>query len=152
MRVPRRGRAHALAALGFALTFATACTSILGDFSVRTPGGADSGESTDASNFDAADDSTPLEASAGGDADAGSSGRPDSGPHDSGPFDSGPPDAGPPDVGPPGAPGFGLSAGAAVMTSAGFKLYGVLGESPGGNTVSKSASYTLRGGVIGATN
>jgi hypothetical protein len=141
----RGARTHARAALAFATIFATGCTSILGQISVGEQGGADSGESPDGSNSDAGEGGTPMEASAG-DADAGDSGRSDSGPHDSGAHDSGPPD-----VGPPGAPGYGLSAGASVMTSAGFKIYGVLGESPGGNTVSKSGSYTLRGGVIGAT-
>lgn len=122
-------------ALGLALPTWAGCTAVLGDFSVGQPNStADSGGDDVSSSDDGGQGDSAVDANA--DADAG---------------DDGSVDAGPPDVGPPGVPGFGLSAGAAVMKSANFKVYAVLGESPGGNTVSKSASYTLHGGVIGAT-
>jgi hypothetical protein len=50
----------------------------------------------------------------------------------------------------PGKPGLDLTAGGSVSTSPRYKLVGVLGESPGGNVVGRSASYTLYGGVVAA--
>jgi hypothetical protein len=140
MRVARR------VAIGLAFALATpawaGCTSVLGDFSVGPPNpnadsGADSSGEDASSNDASSNDSSSTD---GGRGDSAIDAKGD-----------GMSDAGPP-VGPPGVPGFGLSAGAAVMKSANYKVYAVLGESPGGNTVSKSASYTLHGGVIGTTN
>jgi len=51
---------------------------------------------------------------------------------------------------PPSKPGFDLTAGGNVSTSPKYRLVGTLGESPGGNVVGKSASYTLYGGVVAA--
>ena len=111
------------------------CTTVLGDFSIEDQtGSAEAGPTLDAADRDVGSVSPGHDASA-----------------DGGTARDAAADIGPPDVGPPGAPGFGLSAGAAIMKSAKFKVYAVLGESPGGNTVSKSASYTMHGGVIGAT-
>jgi hypothetical protein len=45
----------------------------------------------------------------------------------------------------------GLSAGGITCTSATYKAILTLGQAPGGNTVMRSASYKLIGGLIGAT-
>ena len=47
-----------------------------------------------------------------------------------------------------GRQGFDLTAGGNVSKSPSYKLVGAVGESPGGNKMSKSTSYTVRGGVI----
>jgi hypothetical protein len=57
----------------------------------------------------------------------------------------------PPPVTTPGKAGFDLAAGGNVSSSAKYKLVGVVGEGPGGNVIAKSASYTLKGGVVAAT-
>jgi hypothetical protein len=44
-----------------------------------------------------------------------------------------------------------LVSGGNVMTSSSYRLILTTGQSPGGNGVLKSSSYTLRGGVVGAT-
>lgn len=43
-----------------------------------------------------------------------------------------------------------LVAGGGMSRSAKYTLIGALGESPGGNVLGKSASYSLYGGVVGA--
>jgi hypothetical protein len=48
----------------------------------------------------------------------------------------------------PGKPGLDLTAGGNVSTSPKYRLVGALGESPGGNVVGRSASYTLYGGLV----
>jgi hypothetical protein len=54
-------------------------------------------------------------------------------------------------VGVQGRQGFDLTAGGNVSKSPSYKLVGAVGESPGGNRMSKSTSYTVRGGVISET-
>jgi hypothetical protein len=51
----------------------------------------------------------------------------------------------------PGKPGFALTAGGNVSTSRSYKLVGAVGEAPGGNTIGKSPSYILQGGVVAGT-
>jgi hypothetical protein len=58
------------------------------------------------------------------------------------------PDA-PPAV--PGRPGFAVVAGGTKLKSTRYTLVVTIGESPSGNGVMKSQTYTLRGGVIGTT-
>ncbi len=50
----------------------------------------------------------------------------------------------------PSKPGFDLTAGGTASTSPKYRLVGVLSESPGGNVVGRSGSYTLYGGVVAA--
>jgi hypothetical protein len=47
--------------------------------------------------------------------------------------------------------GFDLTAGGNVSKSPSYKLVGAVGESPGGNGMNKSKSYTLKGGVVSDT-
>ena len=61
-------------------------------------------------------------------------------------------DAGPPPPPPVrGKAGLDVTAGGSVSKSTSFKLVGAVGESPGGNGIAKSSSYTLKGGVIAGT-
>jgi hypothetical protein len=60
----------------------------------------------------------------------------------------------PADVPPPvkGKPGTDLTAGGVITSSAHFKMYAAMGESPGGNIIiSKSANFVVHGGVIAGT-
>jgi hypothetical protein len=54
-------------------------------------------------------------------------------------------------VGMHGKQAFDLTAGGNVSKSPSYKLVGAVGESPGGNGMSKSTSYTVRGGVVSET-
>jgi hypothetical protein len=51
----------------------------------------------------------------------------------------------------PGVSGTSLAAGGSVSTTKKYKILWTLGQGPGGNDSSKSSKYTLRGGVVGAT-
>lgn len=51
----------------------------------------------------------------------------------------------------PGAPGTGLVAGAAVMSSSRYRMQASAGQAPGGNATYESTRYRLRGGLVGAT-
>jgi len=51
----------------------------------------------------------------------------------------------------PSKPGFDITAGGNISKSTGYRLVGAVGESPGGNVVGKSKSYTLKGGVVAGT-
>jgi len=55
------------------------------------------------------------------------------------------------DAGPLGRAAGALVTGGTVSRSAGFKLVGTLGTSPGGSGVAKSSNYKLHDGVVGAT-
>jgi hypothetical protein len=120
------------------------CSAILGDFteSNESPDGG-----TPPEDASAADGGHPLDAhgtaDAPGQVDAPMADAPPPPPVDGG-IDAPPPVT--------GKPGTDLTAGGIIGSSAHFKLYGALGESPGGNIVySKSASFTLHGGVIAGT-
>jgi hypothetical protein len=65
--------------------------------------------------------------------------------------DAGEAGAPPPPPPVPGKPGLDLTAGGNVSKSTSFKLVGAVGEAPGNNVVAKSTSYTLKGGVVAAT-
>jgi hypothetical protein len=86
----------------------------------------------------------------------------DGGPHDGALPDGGLPDAKPHDAAvdgdaqpppppPHGKPGFDLTAGGNSSKSASYALIGAVGEGPGGNGVSKSTKYTLKGGIVAGT-
>jgi hypothetical protein len=100
------------------------CTSIIGSFSEGP--GSDGGGGTDAKHEDASKDAS----------------------EDAPPSDA-PGDSTSPSV--TGNTASGLTAGGAYSTSANYKLVGSVGQAPGGNTSSGSASFKLQGGVIGAT-
>jgi hypothetical protein len=48
----------------------------------------------------------------------------------------------------PGKPGLDITAGGNVSTSSHYRLFGMVGEAPGGNVVSRSTAYALHGGVV----
>ena len=115
---------------------ATACSQLLGDFT--TGSGGDGGD-------DGGPDVTIDHGSSGGDSSGGDVVGNDSPNGDGG----GEAEAGPPPV--PGKPGYDTVTGGSWSKSTNFSLVGAIGESPGGNTVGKSANYTLNGGVIAVT-
>jgi hypothetical protein len=128
-----------------ALGAAAGCASILGikEFSEGADGGP-AGSSSSGGGEDVVEPpDAPLPSG-----DDGSNPIPDAGPADVdlGPEISAPP---PPPVG--GKAGFDITAGGNVSTSTNYKLIGSVGEAPGGNVVSKSTSYTLKGGLVAAT-
>jgi hypothetical protein len=48
----------------------------------------------------------------------------------------------------PGKPGLDITAGGNVSTRSHYRLFGMVGEAPGGNVVSSSKAYVLHGGVV----
>jgi hypothetical protein len=123
------------------------CASILGikEFSE----GADGGPNVKASVPDSGDD-VAEPSDTGSNSDDGSTIVPiaDAGPAD---VDLGPEISAPPPPPVSGKAGFGLTAGGSVSTSTHYKLVGAVGESPGAALVSTSTSYTLKGGLVAAT-
>ena len=119
------------------------CSAILGDFDV-------SNQNPDASNpVDGGHPDTTVHVDAPGvDAPGVDSNGVDSPMAVDASVDS-PIDAPPPVTGKPGTD---LTAGGLIGSSAHFKVYAALGESPGGNIIdSSSANYKIHGGVIAGT-
>jgi hypothetical protein len=114
------------------------CTGVLGDFTVGGSGGEDSGPTVDGNLPPPTDASSHPDTNPPPPVDAGT---------DGGQTDAA--EAGPPPT--PGKAGLDLTTGGTYSKSAKFSMWAAVGESPGGNTVSKSASFKLQGGVVAGT-
>jgi hypothetical protein len=128
MRLYATGPSRKAVLLAVCLTAlsSAACTSIIGSFTEGTTDGGptkEAGGETDAKHEDAPEDAPPPTDSSG--------------------------DSTKPSVA--ANTGSALTAGGGYSTSANYKLVGAVGQSPGGNMSSGSASFKLQGGVIGAT-
>jgi hypothetical protein len=110
------------------------CSAILGDFQI----GDDGGPSGDDGGMDVTLDHKGGEG--GGDGNGGDVVTDSSG------DDGGDAEAGPPPV--PGKPGYDTVTGGSFSKSTNYSMVGAVGESPGSNTIGKSANYVLQGGVI----
>jgi hypothetical protein len=113
----------------------SACTQVLGDFTT----GDDGGPSGDDGGMDVTvDHKGNGEGSVDGNSDVATDSTGDDGGGDA--------EGGPPPV--PGKPGYDTVAGGSFSKSTNYSLFGAVGESPGSNTIGKSANYVLNGGVI----
>ncbi len=110
--------------------------------------GADAGTVSDGGNTDAGGSDGNLP-----DTNVPDVNVPDVNVHDVNIPDTNAPDTNVPINPPPLAskPGLDITAGGTYSASASYSLIGAVGESPGGNNVSKSQHYALKAGVIAAT-